>query len=231
MKDDKSNNIVKTVKAVIFDMDGVISDTQGLQASIVEEILRKHDIEISAEEITAKYAGVTDKEFLKIIFKNFRKELSDLDQIIKEKQEKLMELAKGNISAISGAIELITKLYSQGISLGVASASPTEFIKLVFSELNLNDKFRVITSAEEVKKGKPDPAIFLLTAQKLSVRPETCVVIEDGINGMIAAKKAGMRCIGLVPKKNQETYPADLLVSDLRQVKIEDIIHLFKTRL
>ena len=82
--------------------------------------------------------------------------------------------------------------------LGIASSAPINFIETVLSKLGLKEKFEVITSAEEVKYGKPNPEIFLLAAKKLNVNPQECVVIEDAEGGMTGAKKANMKCIGLV---------------------------------
>lgn len=220
MRDDKIKNIIK---AVIFDMDGVVSDTQKLCASIEKEMLEKYGIEISTEEVTRRYAGVSDKDFFRMASNDFGKKIPNVDQAVEEMWERIMKSAKGNISSIPGAKELISQLKNRQFLLGIASSSIIPFIELVLSELGLKDRFDTIVSAEEVERGKPDPAIFLLVAKKLKVRPEECVVIEDGINGMIAARRAGMKCIGLVPKKDQEIYPADILVKDLFEISIENL--------
>ncbi len=209
------------IKAVIFDMDGVVSDTQKLHASVEESLLKKYGIKMDVEEITEKYAGVPDRKVFERIFRD-NNILVDVDKVIKEKWDKMFSLTKNNVSPISGAMELINELKNNGFKLGIASSSPIRFIELVLSELGLKEKFYAITGAEEVKYGKPDPQIFLLTARKLRVTPKECVVIEDGISGMIAAKRAGMKCIGLVEKENRD-YPADLIVRSLREIKIENL--------
>lgn len=209
---------------MIFDMDGVISDTQGLHAEVEEELLKKYGVTMSADEITEKYAGVSDKEFFERAFKGHRMPPNDITIIIAEKWDEMVALAENNIRPIPGAIELISELKRQKFKLGVASASPVKFIDLVLSKLKLKEEFDVITSGDEVERGKPDPDIFLLTAKKLGVRPKECVVIEDGINGMIAAKRAGMKCVGLV--KNEGSYPADLIVNEFKELTIEKIKNL-----
>jgi HAD superfamily hydrolase (TIGR01509 family) len=208
------------MKAVIFDLDGVISDTNFLQSRVEENLLKKYGINLSYKEITEKYAGMSDKEFFKTVFDDFKKKC-DINEIIKEKWENIFELAKKGIKPMPGALKLINRLKNSGFKLAVSSASRKDFIKLVLSELKILNKFDAITSGTEVKKGKPNPEIFLLTAKKLKVNPKNCIVIEDGRLGMIAAKKARMKCIGLV-KNKKENYPADKIVSNLSQLNLRD---------
>ncbi len=213
------------IKAIIFDMDGVISDTQTLQSKVEESLLKKYGIKMTADEITEKYAGIADKEWFSMLIKDFDLKV-DLESIIDEKWGTLLKIAQNNVKEIEGATELINNFKKNQFKLALASASPFEFINLVLSGLKIKDKFDILTSATEVEKGKPDPKIFLLTAQRLNLKPEECLVIEDGINGMVAAKVAKMKCIGLVKTKDQNKYPADLLVSSLKDINLELIRNL-----
>ncbi len=203
-------------------MDGVISDTQQVHAISEVSILRDYGIELEAEEISRKYAGVTDREMFQEIFTNFDKKDINLDMVIEKKWKNMMDVVKGRVTEINGLKVLIERLKANELSLAVASASRISFIELVLAELKLRDKFDVITSSEEVDDGKPDPAVFLLTAKKLSIPPENCVVIEDGVSGMIAAKKTGMKCIGLVDDISKD-YPADILVKNLQDIFNRDV--------
>lgn len=202
-------------------MDGVVSDTEVAQSEAESELLKKYDINISADEISEKYSGVKDREWIGALIKKFNL-TADLDQMIKEKYNKLMEV---KIKPMEGAVELINQL-KQNFKLALASASQPEFINLVLSELKIKNEFDVIVSAYELEKGKPDPRIFLLTAQRLNLKPEECLVIEDGINGMVAARRAGMKCVGLVKRKDKNKYPADLLITSLKDINLEQIKNL-----
>ncbi len=212
------------IRAVIFDMDGVISDTQKLHASVEEELLRGYGIRMGSKEITQKYAGFSDRELFEDVFHSHRISI-DVNRAIREKWDMMMALASGNISPVSGAMGFIGDLEKQKFRLGAASSSPLMFIELVLFELKLKGRFDIIASAEEVKHGKPNPDVFLLAAERLNVQPQECVVIEDGFNGMLAAKAAGMKCIGLV-EDVQHIYPADLLVNDLKKLTAEKIRRL-----
>ncbi len=209
------------IKAVIFDMDGVISDTQHLHSSVEAALLKTYGIEMHAEEITRRFAGSSDKEMFREIFADFGKENANLDEVVEQKWKRMHEVAAGHIVSIPGTAGLIDRLNSHNFGLAVASASRISFIEMVLRELELREKFHAITSSQEVERGKPDPAVFLLAAKKLSAHPEECVVIEDGLNGMVAAKRAGMRCVGLVREHSEQEYPADILVENLQDVPFE----------
>ncbi|MCD6414743.1 MAG: HAD family phosphatase [Candidatus Diapherotrites archaeon] len=212
------------LRAVIFDMDGVISDTQKFHETVEMTLLRKHGIDVTHEEIES-YTGVSDKEFFEGLFRKYCVHLDDIDAIIREKWDMMLELARRGIQPIPGALELINKCKNHNLKLGVASASPPEFIKLVLSELGIENLFDAVTSSHEVERGKPEPDVFILTAKRLGVLPRNCVVIEDGINGMLAAKKAGMKCIALA-KDTTKSYPADLVVERLANLSFSTFTSL-----
>ncbi|TAN58228.1 HAD family phosphatase [Patescibacteria group bacterium] len=215
----------QSIKAVIFDMDGVISDTQDIHAQTESEILKDYGINLHPDKISRRFAGVSLNEMFPQIFNEWEKDMPPLVQLIEEKWERITNLVKGNVKEVGGTLEFIASLKNFGLPLAVASASHLSFIDLVLGELNLKTKFNAVTSAQEVERGKPEPDIFLLAARRLNAVPEDCLVIEDGISGMIAAKRAGMQCIGLVRGKADGDLPeVDLIVPDLRHVQFEQYI-------
>jgi HAD superfamily hydrolase (TIGR01509 family) len=213
----------KIIKAVIFDMDGVISDTEIIQSEATSLILAEKGIIIAPQEISARYAGISAKITLKEIFRGHKKENIDIDKLVEEKLKRTYVLAENNVKAIEGTVEFINKLIENGLSLAVGSGSNPGFVDFVLTELNLKNKFAAIVSTYETKNGKPAPDVFLLAAQRLNVLPEDCLVIEDGVSGMLAAKAAGMECVGLVRGTSDQKYPADLLVKNLGDKKIWEI--------
>jgi len=210
-------------KAIIFDMDGVISDTQQANSELEALFLRKYGVELSVEELIRDYAGISERECAELIFKKYGKEV-DIDKFVEEKLTKLTEFSKGRISAIDGALDLIKALKEDNFKLAIASSSRMDFIDLVLSELKIKDKFDVLTSGQEVKLGKPNPDIFLLAAQKLQVPPQHCVVIEDAKNGVLAAKKAGMKCVWLTDQASfgESEFLPDIKVKNLKELNIKD---------
>lgn len=201
-------------------MDGVISDTQAIYAKVESELLKNYGIDMSPDKITARFAGVGSKEMFRQIFADFGKEMPILAELEEKEMERINFLVKDNIREIPGTREFILRLKNHGLPLAVASGSRVSFIERVLSKLNLRNKFDAIASAEEVKRGKPEPDVFLLAANRLSIKPKECLVIEDGVSGMIAAKRAGMRCIGLVRNGAFLDCRVDLVVKNLRDVSI-----------
>ncbi len=215
----------KKIGAVIFDMDGVISDTQQINSELEAICLKEHGIEIDDEELTRNYAGIPERDCAEMIFSAYGKEV-DLDKFVKNKLTKLTEFSRGKILAVEGALELINKLKENNFKLAVASSSTLEFINLVLSELKIKNKFDVLTSGQEVKFGKPSPDIFLLAAERLGITPAECTVIEDAKNGVIAAKKAGMKCIWLTNHdfSGQKECAADITVKNLKHLQLRDFL-------
>lgn len=212
------NLSTNSIKAVIFDMDGVISDTQRLHSDVESKMFKEYGIDISPEEITAKFAGIPDFVYTEDVFKKYGVQV-DLDEVIADKWQEVTEIMQKEIIPVPGVQELIEELHSK-YKLAVGSSSIAKFVNIALEKLNIRDKFDAVVTIDDVKNGKPDPEIFLLAAKKLGVKPEECVVIEDGRSGMQAAKAAGMKCIGLVKDKTSKDYPADILVESLSEIDI-----------
>jgi len=218
-----TNSTSKTmIKAVIFDMDGVISDTEIFHSTIERDMLKKFGIEMKPEEIADKYSGVPVKVFFKEIL-DANKVSYDIDKIVAEKQRLMIERSRGHIKSMPGAMELIKKVQQKGLKLALGTSSQRDLAKLILAELKLKDTFDAIATIDDVKKGKPSPDIFLFASEKLGVAPEECIVIEDGRSGMLAAKRAGMKCIGLVEDRHAKDYPADILVESLKEIDFKII--------
>ncbi|MFA6524826.1 MAG: HAD family phosphatase [Patescibacteria group bacterium] len=212
------------IEAVIFDMDGVISDTQKLHAKIESEILNRFGIPITPDEITEKYAGVKTTEFIsELLNRNGSK--FDLAELMKEKWDMMEKLSKSRVDEIPGAISLIKMLDKAKTKLAVASASNTNYALSVLDKLGIRNYFGAVVTGEMVLKGKPDPQIFLLAAKKIDAEPGECVVIEDGRSGIQAANAAGMKSIGLVKNMNSD-FPTNNLVISLSEITIEYLNNL-----
>lgn len=209
------------IEGIIFDMDGVISDTQKLHSYVESNILSRYGIKITPNEITAKYSGVRTREFFDELLKTQEMEY-DIDSLMIEKWEQIERIASISIDAIEGSIDLIKKLVADRYSLSVASASNLNYVRMVLKTLGVINYFSYIISGDMVENGKPDPESFLLASAKMKIIPENCLVIEDGISGMLAASQGGMQCIGLVKDLNG-LYPTKNLVTSLSEITSEYI--------
>lgn len=210
-------------KAVIFDMDGVISDTQNSIARIESDMLRRYDVLMSPDEIIKKYAGQKDIVQFTEIFAEANIDI-DVDMFIAEKETFTKIHIETSLLAIPGSQEYISLLSKNRIPLAVASGAASEIIELILEKLAVRPFFSAIAAANDVKKGKPDPEIFLLAAEKLGVSPEFCIVIEDAKNGIQAAKAAGMKAIGITTTHTRnDLKEADLIVDSFSELSIDTI--------
>lgn len=207
-------------EAVIFDMDGVISDTQGYHALAESTVLAEHGITTAPAVITARYAGVEDRvQFAEAIGEHGLD--ATPEQMVGRKWELMGDLAK-DVAETPGATALIKQLHRDGFALAVASASRQDFIDFVLERLAVTTYFQATTSSHDVSNGKPAPDIFLRSAEKLGKVAAVCVVIEDGVSGMLGARAAGMACLGLRPDLSRD-YPADRVVRSLEDVSVADL--------
>lgn len=210
-------------KAVIFDMDGVVSDTQSFHVEIESALLKEFGIHMKPDAITQKYAGVPDEVMFEELFEQKGISIDLIPEVVRKKWDVMNKTTKGRIKAIPHAIDLIHMLKDHDFKLAIASSATKAFIHEVIDALELVNYFDTLVSSYDVEHGKPAPDIFLFAAKKLNVQPEEAIVIEDGISGMIGAKAANMQSIGLVDDINGD-YPATKLVSSLKDVTV-DMIH------
>ena len=212
--------------AILFDMDGVLSDTQVLHSTCESIILARYGISLTPESLAFKYAGVPDEVFFAEVLEEHKIFDRDVDQVVEEKWDLLKEtVSRRGIPAIPHAAELANTFKAKKLPLAVASGSPLWFIQKVVEALKLSDTLITLVSADEVPRGKPAPDVFLEAARRLKVDPASCIVIEDGMSGMHGAVAAGMKCIGYVSDKNKD-WPAHVLVNSLAEIDDELIAKL-----
>ncbi|HBQ50357.1 hypothetical protein A3B42_03865 [Candidatus Daviesbacteria bacterium RIFCSPLOWO2_01_FULL_38_10] len=214
------------IKAVIFDMDGVISNTLPIHSEAESRVLLEYGIKMSPKQMAEEFNGVPDKRMFEIIFSRFNKKL-DYEQVAKRKWKLFQELARNNINPIAGALELINSLLKKEFLLAVASSAPIKIVDLVLNTLDLKEKIKCIVYTHEVEQGKPSPDIFLLVANRLMVEPQYCVVIEDALLGIQAAKAAGMKCISITTTHTRdELKEADKVIDSFDELTMEEIKNL-----
>lgn len=209
------------MKAVIFDMDGVIIDSEPIHFEVDIQTMRDFGCSISKEELN-KYVGTTN-EYMYTDIKNNYKIDKSVEEIINYRSEMAKrKVIESDLMPIEGIKELLNDLKDKNIPTAIASSSPRDFIEVVVSKFELDNYFSCILSGEEVENGKPAPDIYVETAKKLGIPSEECIVIEDSKNGVLAAKKAGMKCIGFknVNSGEQDLSKADCIVNSIVDINI-----------
>ena len=209
------------IKAVIFDMDGLIVDTEKLSAKGWIKAGENQNAKITLNE-TLQILGFTRKSIYEFWQKFFQNQNVNIDKLMQDHYDYLEKILFNEGPKKMPYVEkLLIYLTENNYKIAVASSSDTYHIENNLEKTNLKKYFNALASGEEVKNGKPNPDIFLLAAKKLNVKPEECLVLEDSKNGIIAAKKAGMRAI-MVPdmfKVDDELkILSDKIVKNLKEV-------------
>lgn len=208
------------IKAIIFDMDGVLVDSEPFHIEIEKRQFRQHEIVVSEEE-HRRYMGVASDVMWKEISQNHKLNLLVEKLIEQNKSESIRFFSElHEIPVMPGLIELLERLQSKKYPLAVASSSFPEIIDLILEKTHLRTYFQEVVSSQEAGKSKPEPDVFLLAARKLGVSPGNCLVVEDSFNGIEAAHTAGMPCVAFQgPGANPESQKqADAIISDLREL-------------
>lgn len=207
------------IEAFIFDMDGVIIDSEPLHFEVDIQVMKDFGAAITQEQLE-KYVGMTNPEMWTSIREEYRLQQSLSDIIDYQLSNKIQILTSREMEPIDGIRELLADLKRNGIPVGIASSSPPTFIKAVLRKFDLLDTFDCVVSGEEVERGKPAPDVYLRAAELLGVKPDRCMVLEDARHGIAAAKAAGMQCIGFVNPNSgrQDLSAADHVVSAVSEV-------------
>jgi len=183
------------IKAIIFDMDGVLVDSEPFNIEIEKRQFELNHLSILEEE-HHQYMGVATDVMWREIAKRQSLSLPVETLIEQNKTESIHYFTElKEIPVMPGLVDLLEKLTLKNFPIAVASSSFPEIIELILQRTGLRKHFQVVVSSQEAGKSKPEPDVFLLAAKQLGINPQDCMVIEDSANGIKAAKAAGMRCI------------------------------------
>jgi HAD superfamily hydrolase (TIGR01509 family) len=214
------------VKAVIFDWDGTLADTKRAVVQSFKKALEEAGCMVSDEFIERRIGIGTKKTIIEAFREcHMRLDVSTLEKLAKEKIRIQAELT-GIVSLFDGVTELLEELHGR-IKIALATMSSRKVVGKLLPEKRIGGFFDVVVTADEIVKPKPDPEVFLVSAAKLGVKPEDCVVVEDSVFGVRAAKAAKMRCIavssGAYSREELQEENPDLLINSL--VEKERILH------
>jgi beta-phosphoglucomutase len=214
--------------AVLFDMDGVLVDNMAYHKDSWFEFCRRYNLSLTEEEFVSFVSGRIAREVLEHLF---RKPLTpeEISRYTEEKEELYRKIYRPHIKPVNGLIEFLQSLKANGVALAVGTSAPTSNIDFTLLTTGLKPYFDKIVDASFVKKGKPDPEIYLKAAELLQVLPQNCVVIEDSLLGIQAGINAGMKVIGVTTTHTKEelTQP-HLLIQDFTEVSYETVRELLK---
>ncbi len=199
--------------AVLWDMDGVLVDTGEFHYRAWAEVLAEYDITFTREFHRSTF-GMNNAGILsQLLGTDLNPQL--LSEISNRKEARFRKEIRGHTEALPGVRAWLARLRVAGFRQGVASSAPMANIDALMDELGLRDCFDVIASGVDLP-GKPEPVLFLQVADRLGILPENCIVVEDAVAGVAAAKQAGMRCIAVTTTNEAEALTAaDIIVDRL----------------
>jgi len=205
---------------VIFDMDGVIIDSERIYHYVEMKLFKKLGLDISEEE-RSSYIGTKTTEMWAEIKQNHFVEHPVKILVEMENSEFTACLkSEQNLKPMRGIVELIRELHGNGIILALASSSCIELIEVILGMFDLKKYYTFILSGDDVENGKPAPDIFNAVCRQAGIAPQNCIVIEDSKNGVLSAKAAGIKCIGYQNSGSgdQDLSSADMVIPDFNEL-------------
>lgn len=205
--------------AVIFDVDGVLVDSYNAHYQSWQLFCGERGLEMTHAQFIATF-GRTSREIIKELWPNHVASEAAVAELDDRKEALFRELLAHDFPTMDGAVELIDRLHDEGVLLAVGSSGPPENVGLVLDALGRRSVFGGVVTGDDVTRGKPNPQVFLLGAERLGASPSNCVVIEDAPVGVAAAHAAGMKCVAVVSTGRvwEKLDSADLIVDSLREL-------------
>jgi HAD superfamily hydrolase (TIGR01509 family) len=216
------------LEAVLFDMDGVIIDSEPLWSDAEKQLLARRNLPYSPSLKTAMM-GRDARGAVGYLIEHYSLTES-LGELIEERNQLIAELFKEHLKAVPGALDLVRSVIAAGIMTGLVSSSPKPLVELALEKLGTTGLFDLTLSGDQVVRGKPAPDIYITAAEKLGVKPEYCLVIEDAPHGVAAAKDAGMCCLAIGTSVSVvELAMADKVVSGFEEVDVQVLQSLMQS--
>ncbi len=205
--------------AIIFDMDGILIDSEPLWKEAEKEVFGSVGVKIT-EKLSEVTASMTTTEVTKYWFKHSPWKGKTLEQVENEVIDLVGNLIIEKGKPMVDVQRFLKFLKKRNLKIGLSTNSPFKLIPIVLNKVGIAGFFDAISSSEHEQEGKPNPAVFLSTSEKLGIPPTKCIVFEDSVSGIIAAKKANMNAVAIL--SNEEFYNPKYDISDIKLNKLTD---------
>lgn len=209
------------IKAVIFDMDGLLIDSEPFWQQAEIEMFKQVNIPLN-HKLCRQTTGLRIDEVVNYWYNKFPWKTLPKSKLVEDITNRVIELISEHGEAKPGVYEIIEFFKTKNLKIALASSSSYPIIEIVLKKLGIKTIFTSIYSASEEPYGKPHPGVYLTTAENLQVIPQDCLVLEDSLNGVIAAKAAQMKCVAvpeLFPDYNPKYIIADLVIKSLSEIE------------
>lgn len=216
------------LKAVIFDMDGVIIDSEPMHNKAYYDMFDEVGIKVSTE-LYESFTGQSTINICKRLVDHFNLEQSPETLVaLKRKHYKHFFYSNSDLGLIDGVLDLIKDYHNNGLTLVLASSAAMTSINQIFDRFDLNQYFVAKLSGGDLKQSKPHPEIFIKAAKSTGFSKEECIVIEDSTNGVKAAHAAGIFCVGFdsFHSKNQDYSLTNMVIKDFEEIRFQKIVDI-----
>jgi HAD superfamily hydrolase (TIGR01509 family) len=215
-------------RGVIFDMDGVLVDSGWAHRQAWFDLAQAEGLEMS-DEFFCKTFGMQNDTILPMLRPGISK--PEMVRLSDHKEQRYRELVHSRPKAADGVLALLSDLKADGFRLAIGSSAPRANLDVFWGPLGLADYFQATVTKEQVVEGKPSPETFLKAAGMLSLAPQRCVVVEDALHGVQAAKAAGMPVVAVTTTRSRaELAHADRVVDSLAELSAEDFVRLLNRK-
>ncbi len=214
------------IKAVIFDLDGTMLDNNEFHLKAWKKYLKDSGMEISDEDFKKYISGRTNADAVAHLYKKIMTEEEASVHYLK-KEEIYRKMYENEIAPVTGLSGFLEDLQSHNVMMAIATSGVQVNIDYMFKHLPLKKYFKEIINSAHIKKGKPNPEIFLKTAAALHTAAANCIVFEDSVPGITAGKAAGMKVVAITTShKREELNEADLIIEDYTEINFERLMSL-----
>ncbi|MFZ9981152.1 MAG: HAD family hydrolase [Cyclobacteriaceae bacterium] len=211
--------------AVLFDMDGVLIDSNPYHKIALQQFCRKYGYDLSEDELRTRIYGRTNKDWITNLFGNISSDL--LNRYADEKEALFREIYKNDISPLKGLIEFLDLLEANRIPKAIATSAPRANVNFTLHHTGIGKYFSTILDESFVSRGKPDPEIYIKTAAALSYPSEKCIVMEDSLSGIASGMGAGSKVVALATTHlPEELSHADLVIHDFSELNLSSLQRL-----
>lgn len=219
-----------SIPALIFDLDGLLVDSEPLHLLAYRSILADFGLELTQQEFVEGWLSYGGKGIRYYLEKMGIEDPGKIQAVRELKADRFLQIAYEKVKLMPGAKALLQKVKSRALICGIGTGAYRREYELMVEECGLRDYIEVVVGGNEVAKNKPSPDVFLKVAEKLNVAPEQCVVFENSNLGIRAARKAKMKCL-VVPSPftaHQDFSGADQLFGSLEEIHLEKLNRLLK---
>lgn len=209
--------------AFIFDMDGVIIDSNPAHKIALKQFCQKYGQDLSEDQLREKIYGRTNKDWITNVFGKL--DDKKLRAYAEEKEALFRQIYEKDIHALNGLINFLESMDRLGIPRAIATSAPRANVDFTLNHTGIEKYFPVILDESFVSKGKPDPEIYIKTVAALNQEPENCVVFEDSLSGVKAGKLAGCKVVGVATTHTtEELSETDLVITDFSEIDPKTLI-------